>query len=92
MRPQPKLRPTAAHVVHIRHHDRSRSSSGPSLQNKKQTKAVSELLLDDTIFDCSAITDRHWRRRHLNAVGLIASSRSIEAEAVLESDALVIAV
>ena len=61
-------------------------------KTENEQKKVNDLILDDTILAWSAIAGRHWRRLHLNAVVLIASSRSIEAQAVLESDALVIAV
>ena len=92
MRSQPKLRPTAMHALHVPHHGTSRSSSGPSLQNQKRIKKVNDLLLDDTTFDYSAIARHHWRRQHLGTFGLIASSCSIEVQAVLESDAPVITV
>lgn len=61
-------------------------------KTENEQKKVNDLILDDTILGWSAIAGRHWRRRHLDAVGFIASSFSIEVHAVLESDAPAIAV
>ena len=61
-------------------------------KTENEQKKVNDLILDDTILGCSAIAGRHWRRRHFDAIGLIASSFSIEVHAVLESDAPAIAV
>ena len=70
--------PVATHVLRVPRHGTCRSSSGTSLQNQKRTKKINYLLLDDKFFDSSAMAGRHWRGRHLDAVGLSASSRSIE--------------
>ena len=61
-------------------------------KTKNEQKKVNHLLLDDTTFACSAIPGRHWRRLHLDAIGLIASRRSIEVKAVFVADAPRIAV
>ena len=70
--------PVATHVLRVPRHGTCRSSSGTSLQNQKRTQKINYLLLDDKLFDSSAIAGRHWRVRHLDAVGLSASSGSIE--------------
>ena len=50
-------------------------------KTENEQKKVNDLILDDRIFDCSAIAGRNWRRRNLGAAGLTASSRSIEEPA-----------
>ena len=60
-------------------------------KTKNEPEKVNDLLLDDKIFHYLGIASCHWRRRHLETIGLIASSYSIEVHAVLESNAPVIA-
>ena len=64
MRPQPKLPPIATEVLRVPPHGTCRSSSGQSLQQQTQSKKVNDVLLSDTIFECSAIASCHWRGRH----------------------------